>query len=175
MPVHIAFLRAINLGGRTVKMDVLRAAFEQLDVEDVWTFIASGNVVFRSRRAARTLEPRIERHLLDTFGWPVPTFLRTADELRAILKEAPFDPEDGTTHVVFMRSEISDQARTVLESVESGVDALRVRRSEVYWRIRGRMLDSALTAGHIEKVAGMPGTARNLNTVRRLVAKLDAG
>ena len=49
MPRCIAFLRAVNVGGRLVKMDALRSAFEALDLADVSTFIASGNVLFETR------------------------------------------------------------------------------------------------------------------------------
>ena len=45
----VAFLRAVNVGGRTVKMEALRAAFEALGFEPVQTFIASGNVIFETR------------------------------------------------------------------------------------------------------------------------------
>lgn len=64
MPRYVAFLRAINVGGRTVKMDRLREIFESLGLGDVETFIASGNVIFRSRSTKpQALEKKIERSL----------------------------------------------------------------------------------------------------------------
>jgi uncharacterized protein (DUF1697 family) len=48
MPKHIAFLRAINVGGHIVKMDHLRRLFEALELAEVETFIASGNVIFEA-------------------------------------------------------------------------------------------------------------------------------
>jgi uncharacterized protein (DUF1697 family) len=60
----IAFLRAINVGGHTVRMAMLRALFEELGLDDVETFIASGNVVFSaSAKNVPALERRIEQHL----------------------------------------------------------------------------------------------------------------
>ena len=53
MPRYITFLRAINVGGHTVKMDRLREIFESLGFANVETFIASGNVVFERRRETR--------------------------------------------------------------------------------------------------------------------------
>jgi uncharacterized protein (DUF1697 family) len=46
MPKYVAFLRAINVGGHTVKMDHLRRLFEALGFTNVETFIASSDVVF---------------------------------------------------------------------------------------------------------------------------------
>jgi uncharacterized protein (DUF1697 family) len=64
MPRYIAFLRAINVGGHTVKMDVLRQHFAALGFSNVETFIASGNVVFETTaKNTRTLEQKIEKHL----------------------------------------------------------------------------------------------------------------
>ena len=61
MSKYIAFLRAINVGGHTVKMDVLRQLFESLGFANVETFIASGNVIFESKAGnVKALEKKIE-------------------------------------------------------------------------------------------------------------------
>ena len=63
MPRYVAFLRAINVGGHTVKMDQLRRLFERLGFSKVETFIASGNVIFESAsRSAKALEKNTEAH-----------------------------------------------------------------------------------------------------------------
>src|SRR5437763_14108679 len=85
MPKYIAFLRAINVGGHTVKMAHLRHLFEALGFAKVETFIASGNVVFdSSSRSTRTLEKKIERHLKETLGYEVVTFFISPAVLSAI-------------------------------------------------------------------------------------------
>lgn len=173
MPVHVAFLRAINVGGRTVRMDALRAAFEALGLEDVSTFIASGNVLFRSRLAARTLEPRIERHLRGTFGWDVDTFLRSPAELANIVAATPFGAEEGTTHVGFLRAAPAPEATRAVEDLATDTDAVRVHGRELYWLVRTRMQEAKLSGARLEKMLGMPATLRNLRTVERIVAKLQ--
>ena len=61
---YVAFLRAINVGGHTVRMEALRREFESLGATNVETFIASGNVIFdTARRNAAALERAIEEHL----------------------------------------------------------------------------------------------------------------
>ena len=76
----IAFLRAVNVGGRTVKMAALREAFEALGFSGVETFLASGNVIFETRaRDLAALERKIETHLNTAFGFEIHSFIRGAD------------------------------------------------------------------------------------------------
>lgn len=73
MPKLIAFLRAINVGGRNVKMAALRGLFEEIGLTDVETLIASGNVIFSSRfRNTISLQQKIEDHLQKSLGWGCP-------------------------------------------------------------------------------------------------------
>ena len=89
MPRYIAFLRAINVGGHTVKMDALRELFEALGFEQVETFIASGNVIFETTETdTAALERRIETHLQAALGYAVATFLRSDAEVAAQLRRA---------------------------------------------------------------------------------------
>ena len=61
MTKFIAFLRAINVGGRNVKMDALRQIFVEMGFAHVETFIASGNVIFDTDVVGRkALEQQIE-------------------------------------------------------------------------------------------------------------------
>src|SRR2546423_13547575 len=87
----IAFLRAINVGGHTVKMEELRRLFEALGLASVETFIASGNVIFEAPgEKMQALEKRIERHLRESLGYEVATFIRSASELTEIAGYQPF-------------------------------------------------------------------------------------
>ncbi len=91
MPRFVAFLRAVNVGGRVVKMGELRTLFESLGLRSVETFIASGNVIFESNgRSVPSLERRIEDHLRKALGYEVKTFVRTDAEVAAIAKYKPF-------------------------------------------------------------------------------------
>ena len=91
MPRFVAFLRAINVGGHTVTMAKLRVLFESLGLEDVETFIASGNVVFSSpAKNLAALENRIEDHLAASLGYEVKTFIRSDAEVAAVARHKPF-------------------------------------------------------------------------------------
>ena len=88
---YVAFLRAINVGGHVVKMEMLRAYFEALGLSNVETFIASGNVIFESRAKLELLQARIEHHLHASLGYEVATFIRTLAEVHAVSRYRPFD------------------------------------------------------------------------------------
>src|SRR5690349_20856788 len=91
MTRYMAFLRAINVGGHTVKMDVLRALFESMGFSNVETFIASGNVIFESKlKGDRALEEKIEKKLKEALGYEVATFVRTDAEIAAIVAYKSF-------------------------------------------------------------------------------------
>ena len=85
MTRYVAFLRGLNVGGHTVKMDALRKHFEDLGFENVSTFIASGNVIFETKDAKpAALEKKIEQALERALGYEVATFLRTDKEVAQI-------------------------------------------------------------------------------------------
>ena len=170
-----AFLRAINVGGHTVKMDRLRSLFEEQGFASVETFIASGNVVFEAGGAApATLEKRIVAALRKGLGYEVETFLRSRDELAAIARAEPFGPDpDGTVYVGFLRAPPAAAARDALMDFRSDVDDFRVLGREVYWLARGGMSGTTFSGARLERTLGMPTTMRNTNTVHRLLKKHD--
>src|SRR5712671_5083248 len=91
MSKYIAFLRAINVGGHTVKMDHLRSLFEAMGFSNVETFIASGNVIFDSKsKNTKALESKIEQGLEPSLGYAVTTFIRSVSELADVARYQPF-------------------------------------------------------------------------------------
>lgn len=177
MPRHIAFLRAINVGGRVVKMDHLRRLFESVPLANVETFIASGNVIFDSGRAGgASLEKKIERHLERALGYPVATFVRSAAEVRSVAAYRPFAPADceAPMHAVYigiMRAEPSPDARKKVLALGDDLNDLHLHGRELYWLCRRKMMESIVTMGKLEKTLGVPATFRNANTLRRLAAR----
>lgn len=170
----MALLRAINVGGHIVKMDRLRTLFASMDLADVETVIASGNVLFSSRARSRArLERRIEDHLRDALGYEVATFLRSARDLAGIVAHHPF-PEAGppqageSLSVIFLKQALAAPARDALLALRTPTDEFKVHGSEAYWLCHGRTSDSKVTGTKLERAAGGPVTARNITTVRKL-------
>lgn len=173
---YCAFLRAINVGGHTVKMDQLRALVEQLGYTNVATYIASGNVMFDAPDDdAPALEAQIERHLHAALGYEVTTFLRTAGELAAVAAYTPFPAETGSVHglyVSFLKAPLADAVQQRVLALGSDTDAFHMHGRELYWLCRVRLSDSPLFSGTLlPKTVGVPTTMRNITTVRKLAAK----
>jgi uncharacterized protein (DUF1697 family) len=176
MARQIAFLRAINVGNRRVKMDRLRGLFEDLGFEDVSTHIASGNVIFDPSGKQADLEKTIESHLESELGYEVLTFLRTPSQLAAVVARAPFgDVAAGHTHMVaFLRKKPSAAAAKAATELSGEKDELSVEGREVHWLIRGKSMDSELKPKALERALdGDPGTTRNTTMLRKLHAKLE--
>jgi uncharacterized protein (DUF1697 family) len=177
MPRYVAFLRAINVGGHTVKMDYLRALFEALGFTRVETFIASGNVIFDSpSRGTKALEKRIEASLQQTLGYTVATFVRSTAELTSIASYKPFPDAElsaagDVLYVGFMAASPSDEAKRKLVSAATKVDAFHLNGREVYWLCRTRFSDSEFSGARLEKTLGTPATLRNSTTVKKLAEK----
>jgi uncharacterized protein (DUF1697 family) len=177
MPKFVAFLRAINVGNHTVKMDQLRTLFDELGFANVETFIASGNVIFDSKTTnTRALELKIEKHLEKSLGYKVATFVRSVSELSAVVGYQPFSEDelvaDGNTlFVCFVADKPTKESTKKLLSCASAIDGFHINEREVYWLYRRKNGESKFYGPPLERTLGMQTTVRNANTIKRLVAK----
>ena len=180
MPKYVALLRAINVGGHTVRMEELRRHFAAMGFANVETFIASGNVIFDAPRAgAKTLERKIERALEEALGYKVATFLRTPKELAAVARHQPFaaaelEGEGNVLYVAFLSHEPDAEAARKLSSYADEVDDFHVSGRELYWLSRKRRGESKFSGGLLERTLGARATVRNSTTVRKLAAKYSS-
>lgn len=174
MTTYVALLRAINVGGRTVKMKKLRDLFVELGCAEVRSYIASGNIIFESTSRGRArLEERIEEQLAERLGFTVATFLRTPEELGAIAREELFAGEGvgsagAGLYVGFLKAPILSSARDSLAELSNEVDEIRAKGSEIYWLARRGMGRSTVSGARVERALGGPTTLRNITTVRKL-------
>lgn len=179
-PRYIALLRAINVGGHTVKMDQLRKLFETLGLANVETFIASGNVIFDApAEDTRTLEKRIERHLQQSLGYEVITFIRSAPELAAVATYQPFAAAElaeasNSLYVAFLTDQPGDTAQQKLMAFRNEIDDFHIHKREAYWLCRRKMNGSVFSGALLEKTLGVPATMRNVTTIKKLAAKYAA-
>ncbi len=180
-PTHAAFLRAVNVGGRTVKMDRLRAAVEALGASSVSTHIASGNVRFTpgaglaADLGGADLEAVLSDALAAEFGFTIDVFVRTMAELRTLVRRRPFPGaagDDWTLHVGFLHRPCRADERAALAALASPDDLLKVTGRDLAWLRKGRFSDSTITGPVLERALGQPTTLRRIDTV---VAVLDGG
>ena len=173
MARHVAFLRAINVGGRIVKMDALRAHCEACGLSNVETFIASGNVIFDSRAGAPALEAKIEQQLASKLGYAVATFIRRVPELQAVVKKAESKRQGAQNiYVGFMKAPAPAAAQAAIHAMAATGERFVFDGREIFWLTPGNMLDSKFSYAALERVTKGPATFRNITTVTKLAEKL---
>ncbi len=162
----VALLRAVNVGGTgRLPMSDLKAICEAIGFQSVRTYIASGNVVFRSEWSERGVKAALESHLQAYAGKPVGVAVRTAQQMAEILARNPFPDAPGNRVTAIFLDEGTSPA--TLDGVEGCADTeeLRLGRREIYVRYGAGMAGSKLRIP-----AATAGTARNMNTVAKLAA-----
>lgn len=173
-PSHVALLRGINVGGKNIlKMKDLVASFERLGLEDVSTYIASGNVFFRtSERSARSLEQRIERALQKEHGYTGKVVVRTKKEMEKLVREMPaswkrIDPK-RRYNVAFVRHEANPQK--ILEAIapRTDIEEAIAKRGVIYWSVRFADAARSRFARIVSSPLYRQITIRNLNTTKKI-------
>jgi uncharacterized protein (DUF1697 family) len=167
----VAFLRAINVGGRNVKMEQLRRIFESVGLTNVETVIASGNVLFDSRsKNARAIEEKLQAKLEKALGYAVATFVRSMDELSAIAAHKPFRkvPDSAPLYIAFAAEAPSSETQEKLLSQQGKTDKLSFRTREIYWLCLTTYKDSKFSGPALERMLGMPVTVRNARTIEKI-------
>jgi len=179
MPKYIAFLRAINVGGHIVKMDLLKKFFEKMGFEKVETFIASGNVLFESKsKSIDAIKKKIETELKKSLGYNVATFIRTTNELKTISEYKAFidsdlNNEHNTLYIGFLDGTPFKENQNKVFAMQDEANEVHFNKTELYWLCRKNFSDSGIDGKKLEKVLGMNLTMRNSTTVRKMAAKFS--
>jgi uncharacterized protein (DUF1697 family) len=182
VPTYISFLRAVNVGGRVFKMADLRACLTQAGLEDVETYIQTGNVRFRTAMRSRPkVERYVEQALADGCGFDVPVVMLSPEELSRVYDDAagmssPFGESDGYgRYVVFFKeADVPDPgvADEIAAWDHPGESAVLIGRAVHIWLDHPTM--QAEFFGAFKKVL-FPGTNRNLKVVRTLTERWGPG
>lgn len=176
MPRYVAFLRAVNVGGRVVRMDFLRHLFESLGFSNVETFIASGNVLFdAASENVQALERKIESGLGKALGYEVAVFIRTVTELSAIADYKPF-PQPAldaaeALNIALLAEPPDDESKRRLLALRTDIDDFHVHGREIYWLCLRKQSVSRISNAVIEKALGRRASLRGANTIRKMAAK----
>ncbi len=164
MTTYIALLRAVNVGGTgKLPMADLKALCAELGFRRIATYIASGNVVFDCGSPPNKVQAQLEKRLLAYAGKAVGVFVRSADEMRTILKSNPF--HDKPTNLTYSFFLDESPAADALDDIRGRAgEEIQLGRREIYVYYPSGMGKSKLRIP-----AARSGTARNLNTVAKLV------
>ncbi len=166
-----AFLRGINVGGHNkISMAHLRAMMEQLGHTNVETYIQSGNVAFTPRARADNIHLEIAAIIQQELELSIPVVIRTHAQLLTLHKRVPFPTTDGKRlHVVFLSETPTQAAIDRLDPKRSPLDLFAVDGAEIFVQYGTGAGQSKLTLDFFERL-GTTATARNWNTVERLLA-----
>ena len=175
MANYVALLRGINVGGhKIIAMARLREALTAAGMQDVRTYIASGNVVFRARKASsRTIAQQVERVIEETFAHDVTVFVRAHAELQRIIDENPFRDEaahtGATVHVWLLSAPPAPEKAEALTALNEPGDELRIIGDTMYQLRNGGFSDSVFARIPMEKRLAVLATARKLSTLESLL------
>jgi uncharacterized protein (DUF1697 family) len=176
MPVLISMLRGVNVGGHNkIRMDDLRALYESLKLEDPRTYVQSGNVIFRTKeKNSAALAKKIQSAIEHTFKCRPDVILRTTGELREAIAASPFasrrDLEPGKILVTFLATAAGPDAHTTLLSFKSYPEEIHLKGRELYIYFPDGAGKSKLPWSRVEKLLQTTGTARNWNSVTKMLA-----
>jgi uncharacterized protein (DUF1697 family) len=162
MTAYVALLRAVNVGGRQLKMDELRRIALDLGLERPRTYIASGNLLFTSTKAEAAVKGELEGGIARHMGKTVEVMLRTVGEMGDVVAANPFagEPSNRVVAIFFDGSpgaEAIDSAKNIAD------ERLALGRREIYVHFPSGQGRSKLKLG-----TRASGTARNMNTVAKL-------
>lgn len=178
MPRFVAFFGSINVGGNRLTMADLRYALEREDFANVETVVASGNVLFdHEDRPSAGLTEKLAYVVADRFGFDSFVAVRSRDEVAAAIAGNPFaaDGQDHLVHTLFLEHPV-DQARfdrLVADHAGRGRERLAHGDRALYIDYVDGTGNSRLTGAFMERRLESRGTARNMRSLARIVAKMD--
>jgi uncharacterized protein (DUF1697 family) len=175
MKVYIALLRGINVSGqKPIKMEALRAAIAELQLQNISTYIQSGNVIFESEeKDKRKLEKQIADKVFARFGFEVSVFVFEPADLEQAIAENPFyartTPDSVQPYVGFMSDIPNSTTVNFLKTVDFKGDEFTVVGKTIFFWYAKSAGDTKLTNALIEKKFGVRSTSRNWKTINKLI------
>lgn len=169
---YIALFRGINVGGKnSLPMKELIAVLEGLGLKQIETYIQSGNVVFSSKKS-KNLAVQIGEAVEKAKGFYPRVMLLTEDELNEAVRSNPFDTSNGKAlHFFFLEEAAVNPDLGALEAAKTKTEAFRLCDRTLYLYTPDGFGKSKL-AEKIEKAMGVPVTARNWNTIGKLLTMM---
>jgi uncharacterized protein (DUF1697 family) len=175
MARYVAFLRAVNVGRRTVVMARARQVLEELSLEQVSSFVNSGNLLFTASGSSTAHESSIRAALEDAFGFEITTFVRTATQVRSLVSAKPFGAiAAGHTHFALLPlNPLSAAEKKAAQAMSNDHDEVVALGRDLHCLIRSKSTETTLgPKAWKAALPENPTTARNVTMLTRLVEKL---
>ena len=181
MNLYLALLGSINVGGNRLLMIDLREALEREDFADIETVAASGNVLFRHEEMPpEGLSEKIAWVIREEFAIQSEVVVLTREQLAHALAENPFtdrtqEGADKQVHTLFFAGQPSgeDFAQLLQDYEGRGPERIALGTNALHIDYNNGAGRTSLTNGFIAKRLGFTGTARNIRSMTRILAKMD--
>jgi uncharacterized protein (DUF1697 family) len=171
---YIAMLRGINVSGqKIVRMQDLRELCAVLGFRSIATYLQSGNIIFiDEKKPSFGLSKGIGEAILQEFGFSVPVFVKTSEEMKGVIEGNPFLKERGIDrsklHVTFLSEAVPQGALKNLERLSSKRDRFWVGGQQIYLYCPDGYGNTKFSNTALEKALSVTATTRNWKTVSTL-------
>lgn len=171
MNTYIALLRGINVGGyNKLPMKELVLLLDKLRLQNVNTYIQTGNIAFSSEKDAEWLAENIKTMIVQKYNFAPKVVVLEFDELKGAIASNPFteaESEPKTLHLYFLDNEPEDPDLKSLEAIKKDTERFMLKRKTFYLHAPEGVGRSKL-ASRAEKILGVAATARNWRTIEKI-------
>ena len=176
MDVYCAFLRGVNINGRSMKMTEVREVFLKAGMQNVVSVLATGNIIFSSADSKKELRQNLEKAMKANFDSDVNMIIKNVDEVRAMASGAPFSASPDLHCYVFVAEDgfaetLANDFRKItpikneLGELSSGI---------FYWQVpKGSTLDAGFSKILSRTDIKDKATSRNINTIHKILGKMS--
>ncbi|MED4400125.1 DUF1697 domain-containing protein [Metabacillus fastidiosus] len=171
--VYIALLRGINVGGKNkIDMKLLKQTFEKVGMNDVVTYINTGNIIFSCKDISKTELSRIlEEAIHNDFELQIKVVVRSIDDIRGIINAIPAtwkNDKDMTSDVMFLWDEIDDESVLKNLVIKPNIDSVTYVPGAILWSIDKKNITKSGRSKLIGSKIYKQVTIRNVNTARKI-------
>jgi uncharacterized protein (DUF1697 family) len=173
MKTFIALLRGINVGGKNkLPMKELKTLLEQLDLQNIRTYIQSGNVVFESPKSElNQLAVTIREAINTAHGFDPNVLLLPAEAFAQAIKANPFpeaEADPKSLHLSFLTANPEQPDLAGMENIRTETERF-ILRNRVFYLHAPDGIGRSKLAARVEKLLGVPATSRNWRTVNKIM------
>lgn len=173
MKTFIALLRGINVGGHNkIPMAGLCSLCADLGWSDVQSYIQSGNLVFSANGTAAALEIKLERAIMEEFGFSIPVIVRAATDWPAYVKNNPFpaasEREPNRVMLGLSKTPPKPDAAKLLQERAANGEHIAQAGDAIWMHFKKGVAGSKLSPALFDRLVGSPVTMRNWRTVLKL-------
>ncbi|CAM3916592.1 DUF1697 domain-containing protein [Aeromicrobium ponti] len=177
--IYIALLRGINVGGKNkIDMKLLKQTLEKVGMNDVVTYINTGNIIFSYKGISKTeLSSVLEEAIHNDFELQIKVVVRSVDDIRGIIKAIPAtwkNDKSMTSDVMFLWDEIDDES--VLENlvIKPNIDSVKYVPGAILWSVDKKNITKSGKSKLVGSKIYKQVTIRNVNTARKIYELMQA-